>query len=83
MRAVWKELGVGTEGTLNKQELLLVCNHIGLKDLQSEVQSYGRTEPEQPKMQWMIQPLVIVKEIKCFGLHAPCLIQKKDFVTSQ
>ncbi|XP_017318965.1 ninein-like protein isoform X4 [Ictalurus punctatus] len=36
VRAVWKELGVGTGGTLNKQELLLVCNHIGLKDLQSE-----------------------------------------------
>ncbi|KAF4090293.1 hypothetical protein AMELA_G00050340 [Ameiurus melas] len=36
VRAVWKELGVGAGGTLNKQELLLVCDHIGLKDLQSE-----------------------------------------------
>ncbi|KAK3554183.1 hypothetical protein QTP70_020075 [Hemibagrus guttatus] len=36
VRAVWKELGVGTGGSLNKQELLLVCDHIGLKNLQSE-----------------------------------------------
>ncbi|XP_053477146.1 ninein-like protein isoform X1 [Ictalurus furcatus] len=36
VRAVWKESGVGAGGTLNKQELLLVCDHIGLKDLQSE-----------------------------------------------
>ncbi|MCI4376485.1 hypothetical protein PGIGA_G00188870 [Pangasianodon gigas] len=36
VRAVWKELGVGAGGSLNKQELLLVCDHIGLKDLQSE-----------------------------------------------
>ncbi|XP_046731392.1 ninein-like protein isoform X4 [Silurus meridionalis] len=36
VRAVWKELGVGTGGSLNKQELSLVCNHIGLKDLQFE-----------------------------------------------
>ncbi|XP_047668757.1 ninein-like protein isoform X5 [Tachysurus fulvidraco] len=36
VKAVWKELGVGTGGSLNKQELLLVCDHIGLKDLQSE-----------------------------------------------
>ncbi|KAK1791613.1 hypothetical protein P4O66_013614, partial [Electrophorus voltai] len=36
VRAVWEELGVGSGGSLNKQELSLVCDHIGLKDLQSE-----------------------------------------------
>ncbi|XP_076830619.1 ninein-like protein isoform X5 [Brachyhypopomus gauderio] len=34
--AVWEELGVGSGGSLNKKELSLVCEHIGLKDLQSE-----------------------------------------------
>ncbi|XP_062851228.1 ninein-like protein [Trichomycterus rosablanca] len=36
VKAIWEELGVGAEGTLNKQELSKVCNHIGLKDLQTE-----------------------------------------------
>ncbi|XP_077053115.1 ninein-like protein isoform X5 [Siphateles boraxobius] len=36
VRAVWEELGVGAGGSLNREELSLVCNHIGLKDLQSE-----------------------------------------------
>ncbi|XP_072534050.1 ninein-like protein isoform X2 [Salminus brasiliensis] len=36
VKAVWEELGVGSGGSLNRQELSLVCDHIGLKDLQSE-----------------------------------------------
>ncbi|XP_030627518.1 ninein-like protein isoform X2 [Chanos chanos] len=36
VKAVWRELGVGTEGSLSRQELSLVCTHLGLKDLQSE-----------------------------------------------
>ncbi|XP_043112001.1 ninein-like protein isoform X4 [Puntigrus tetrazona] len=36
VRAVWQELGVGAGGSLNREELSLVCEHIGLKDLQSE-----------------------------------------------
>lgn len=39
VRAVWEELGVGAGGSLNREELSLVCDHIGLKDLQSEVRS--------------------------------------------
>ncbi|XP_063047457.1 ninein-like protein [Engraulis encrasicolus] len=36
VRAVWAELGVGAAGSLNRQELSLVCEHIGLKNLQTE-----------------------------------------------
>ncbi|KAK7139854.1 hypothetical protein R3I94_012477 [Phoxinus phoxinus] len=36
VRAVWEELGVGAGGSLNREELSLVCDHIGLKGLQSE-----------------------------------------------
>ncbi|XP_016368055.1 ninein-like protein [Sinocyclocheilus rhinocerous] len=36
VRAVWQELGVGAGGSLNREELSLVCDRIGLKDLQSE-----------------------------------------------
>lgn len=38
VRAVWAELGLGAGGSLNREELSLVCEHIGLKNLQSEVQ---------------------------------------------
>uniref|UniRef100_A0A3B1K080 Ninein-like protein n=1 Tax=Astyanax mexicanus TaxID=7994 RepID=A0A3B1K080_ASTMX len=36
VKAVWEELGVGSGGSLDRQELSLVCDHIGLKNLQSE-----------------------------------------------
>ncbi|XP_031435369.1 ninein-like protein isoform X2 [Clupea harengus] len=36
VRAVWEELGVGAGGSLCRQELSLVCEHIGLKNLQTE-----------------------------------------------
>ncbi|XP_064788323.1 ninein-like protein isoform X1 [Oncorhynchus masou masou] len=36
MRAVWEELGVGGGGFLSRQELSLVCDHLGLQDLNSE-----------------------------------------------
>ncbi|CAB1343503.1 unnamed protein product, partial [Coregonus sp. 'balchen'] len=36
MRAVWEELGVGGGGFLNRQELSLVCDHLGLQDLNPE-----------------------------------------------
>lgn len=39
VRAVWQELGVGAVGSLNREELSLVCDHIGLKDLQPGVRS--------------------------------------------
>ncbi|XP_073729127.1 ninein-like protein isoform X1 [Misgurnus anguillicaudatus] len=35
VRAVWADLGVGVGGSLNREELSLVCDHIGLKNLQS------------------------------------------------
>lgn len=42
VKAVWEELGVGAGGSLNRQELSLVCDHIGLKDLQSEVDGHAK-----------------------------------------
>nr|NP_001268727.1 ninein-like protein [Danio rerio]G9G127.1 RecName: Full=Ninein-like protein [Danio rerio]AER42434.1 ninein-like protein [Danio rerio] len=36
VRAVWEELGVGAAGSLNREELSLVCDHIGLKHLEAE-----------------------------------------------
>ncbi|MBN3317838.1 NINL protein, partial [Atractosteus spatula] len=36
MKAIWDELGVGGSGYLNRQELSLVCDSIGLGGLQSE-----------------------------------------------
>eukprot|EP00062_Callorhinchus_milii_P009638 gi/632953664/ref/XP_007892547.1/ PREDICTED: ninein-like protein isoform X1 [Callorhinchus milii] len=36
VQAIWKELGVGKSGFLNKQELATVCDNIGLKDLDGE-----------------------------------------------
>ncbi|KAL0964315.1 hypothetical protein UPYG_G00322150 [Umbra pygmaea] len=35
-RALWEELSVGTGGFLNRQELSLVCDHLGLQDLNPE-----------------------------------------------
>lgn len=37
MGEVWAELGVGSSGFLDKQELSLVCESIGLRDLDTEV----------------------------------------------
>nr|XP_021336274.1 ninein-like protein isoform X1 [Danio rerio] len=37
VRAVWEDLGVGAAGSLNREELSLVCDHIGLKHLEAEV----------------------------------------------
>uniref|UniRef100_UPI003D9E83F8 ninein-like protein isoform 2 n=1 Tax=Danio rerio TaxID=7955 RepID=UPI003D9E83F8 len=36
VRAVWEDLGVGAAGSLNREELSLVCDHIGLKHLEAE-----------------------------------------------
>ncbi|XP_005866271.1 PREDICTED: ninein-like protein isoform X2 [Myotis brandtii] len=36
VRAIWEELGVGSSGHLNEQELALVCQSIGLQGLQKE-----------------------------------------------
>ncbi|XP_010894560.2 ninein-like protein isoform X3 [Esox lucius] len=36
MRALWEELSVGGGGFLNRQELALVCDHLGLQDLNTE-----------------------------------------------
>lgn len=34
---IWEELGVGSSGHLNKQELAVVCQSIGLQGLEKEV----------------------------------------------
>ncbi|ELK36536.1 Ninein-like protein [Myotis davidii] len=36
VRAIWEELGVGSSGHLNEQELALVCQSIGLQGLKKE-----------------------------------------------
>ncbi|XP_066481535.1 ninein-like protein isoform X2 [Tiliqua scincoides] len=36
VRDIWEELGVGSSGYLNKQELAIVCKNIGLKELGKE-----------------------------------------------
>ncbi|KAJ8014305.1 hypothetical protein DPEC_G00038870 [Dallia pectoralis] len=36
MRALWEELSVGGGGFLNRQELALVCDHLGLQELNTE-----------------------------------------------
>ncbi|XP_058881040.1 LOW QUALITY PROTEIN: ninein-like protein [Acipenser ruthenus] len=36
MQVIWAELGVGDSGYLNRQELSVVCDHIGLTDLHAE-----------------------------------------------
>ncbi|MBN3275562.1 NINL protein, partial [Polyodon spathula] len=36
LQAIWAELGVGDSGYLNRQELSVVCDHIGLTDLHAE-----------------------------------------------
>ncbi|XP_033123412.1 ninein-like protein isoform X2 [Anneissia japonica] len=36
VRAIWEEVGVGTDGFLNLQELALVCEHIGMEDMDQE-----------------------------------------------
>ncbi|XP_028379371.1 ninein-like protein isoform X4 [Phyllostomus discolor] len=38
---IWEELGVGSSGHLNKQELALVCQGIGLQGLKKEVLKEG------------------------------------------
>ncbi|MBN3297082.1 NINL protein, partial [Amia calva] len=38
MLAIWEELGVGVSGYLNRQELSVVCENIGLQDLRTKVQ---------------------------------------------
>ncbi|XP_069787997.1 ninein-like protein isoform X2 [Narcine bancroftii] len=43
VQAIWEELGVGKNGYLNREELAMVCNNIGLKDLKDqEVESLFR-----------------------------------------
>lgn len=36
VRGIWEELGVGSSGHLNEQELALVCQSIGLQELKKE-----------------------------------------------
>ncbi|XP_066553166.1 ninein-like protein isoform X2 [Amia ocellicauda] len=36
MLAIWEELGVGVSGYLNRQELSVVCENIGLQDLRTK-----------------------------------------------
>ena len=37
LKAIWKELGVGTDGYLAMEELAIVCDHIGMEEMNSEV----------------------------------------------
>ncbi|XP_051866892.1 ninein-like protein isoform X2 [Pristis pectinata] len=36
VQTIWEELGVGKNGYLNREELAMVCNNIGLKDLKNQ-----------------------------------------------
>ncbi|XP_071962450.1 uncharacterized protein [Antedon mediterranea] len=36
VRAIWEEVGVGKDGFLNLKELALVCEHIGMEDMDDE-----------------------------------------------
>lgn len=45
VRAIWEELGVGSSGHLNEQELALVCQSIGLQGLKKEVRGAGTDRP--------------------------------------
>ncbi|KAL3312567.1 hypothetical protein Ciccas_008843 [Cichlidogyrus casuarinus] len=36
LRSIWKELGVGKNGLLSKEELRRVCEHIGIDDMSDE-----------------------------------------------
>uniref|UniRef100_A0A8C4L903 Ninein-like protein n=1 Tax=Equus asinus TaxID=9793 RepID=A0A8C4L903_EQUAS len=38
VRSIWEELGVGSSGHLNEQELALVCQSIGLQGLEEELE---------------------------------------------
>nr|XP_012612216.2 ninein-like protein isoform X3 [Microcebus murinus] len=38
VQGIWEELGVGSSGHLNEQELAVVCQSVGLRGLQKEVQ---------------------------------------------
>lgn len=46
---IWEELGVGSSGHLNKQELALVCQSIGLQGLKKEVRGSRIDHP-----QWLV-----------------------------
>lgn len=37
LRAIWKDLGVGTDGYLTLNELATVCDHIGMDEMNPEV----------------------------------------------
>ena len=39
LHAIWKELGVGSGGALTRTELALVCEHIGMDEMNNEVAS--------------------------------------------
>ncbi|XP_044119768.1 ninein-like protein isoform X4 [Neovison vison] len=41
VRGIWEELGVGSSGHLNEQELAIVCESIGLQGLEKEVLEEG------------------------------------------
>ena len=45
LKGMLEELGVGAGGFLNKEELSLVCDHLGLQELQSEVWTISTCGP--------------------------------------
>ena len=41
LRDIWRELGVGTDGSLTLNELATVCDHIGMEEMNAEVRGQG------------------------------------------
>ena len=37
LREIWRELGVGTSGYINVEELARVCDHIGMDEMSDDV----------------------------------------------
>ena len=37
VRAIWEEVGVGSDGFLDINELAVVCEHIGMEDMDRDV----------------------------------------------
>ena len=37
LKAIWRDLGVGKSGSLTISELAIVCEHIGMEEMDEEV----------------------------------------------
>ena len=45
LREIWRELGVGTSGYINVDELARVCDHIGMDEMSDEVNNTATYMP--------------------------------------